>query len=175
MRTLAAALLPLALLCACQRKPATPLVAPIDMKAPPAPVEPYGFDIALSLSPAAKAKLERIHEKIEAGAYYYGMPNAEGKKHADEEGQIDLGSDKPQADPDATTIHVSGASFDTAKLSELDGDPLVLVNVYTARKAAKDNLLDCGIFEDTVRKAKVAPVNIACKLIYPDPKQGGAQ
>lgn len=174
-KIVAAALLPLLLLCACQRKPAPPPVAPVDMKTPPAPVEPYGFDIALTLSPAARAKLERIHEKVEVAAMYSGLPTETGQSKADDVGQVDLGADRVQVEPAATTVHVSGAGLDKAKLQYVNGDPLVLVNIYTARKAAKDNLLDCGIFEDTVKKAQAAPVAISCKLIYPDPKQGGAQ
>ncbi len=42
----------------------------------------------------------------------------------------------------------------------------VLINVYTARKTTQDNLIDCGIFEDTLAKAQASqPIPIACKMI----------
>lgn len=168
----AAALL---LLCQCSPKPAPPPVKPVDMKAPPAAVEPYGFDIALTLSPAAKAKLDRMHEKVQVSAWYSGLPNAASKARAEEDGQIQIGADEPVIEPGTATVHIPGTGLDTSKLQYLDGEPLVLINVYTARKVAEDNLLDCTIFEDTIKKAQAAPVPITCKLIEPDPRQGGAQ
>ncbi len=151
------------------------LIKPVDMKAPPASLEPYAFDIALTLSPAAAAKLARIHEKVEVAAMYSGAPRTPKSTMADDDGQVDLGADRPQFEPVSATVHIPGTGLKTANLQDINGDPIVLVNVYTARKADKDNLLDCGIFEDTIRKAQAQPVQIACKLIYPDPKQGNQQ
>ena len=177
------ALAPLALLlCQCDPGPGTAkgehgdrvdLVAP----PPPPPVAdtPYAFDIALTLTPAAKAKLERLHEKIGVSAWYSGLPNAAGKPKAEEDGQVEFGADEPVVEPETRLVHISGGGLDTGRLKYIAGDPLVLINVYSARKAAADNLLECTIFEDTIKKAQAAPVAIGCKLIEPDPEQGHAQ
>ena len=159
------ALLPLALLlCQCSPRTAAP-PARIEPAATPALAAPYGFDIALALSPKARALLAARKEKVVAAAMYYGSPNAAGKAKADEVGQIDMGADRPQADAVDGTIHITGSGLDKSALGDIDGEPMVLVNVYSARLSGPDNLLDCGIFEDTIRKARAAPVAIACKLI----------
>ncbi len=151
----------------------------VDLVAPPPPPPmadtPYAFDIALTLTPAAKTKLERLHEKIGVSAWYSGLPNAAGKPKAEEDGQVEFGADEPVLEPDTSLVHIPGGGLDTSRLKYIKGDPLVLINVYSARKAAADNLLECTIFEDTIRKAQTAPVAIGCKLIEPDREQGGAQ
>ncbi|MGQ0671817.1 MAG: hypothetical protein ACT4N2_02890 [Hyphomicrobium sp.] len=56
--------------------------------------------------------------------------------------------------------------FDAAKAATyVDGPPRALINVFTARKTQELNLIDCGIFEDTLEKAAKATIAISCKLI----------
>lgn len=172
-------LLPLALLlCQCNPGPGPAKGEHddrVDLVAPPPP--PHGFVVDVQLSPAAKAQLDALGEKVEISAWYYGLPNAAGKKviPPDSDGQFDLGNRDVVLNPGERNTLIRGDALDESKLKYIDGEPLVLVNVYTARKVAKDNLLDCGIFEDKVTKAQAAPIPIACKLIYPDPKQNNAQ
>lgn len=170
-------LLPLALLLSqCDRGPGPAKGEhgdPVDLVAPPPP--PNSFTVDVQLSPAARARLDRLGEKVEIKAMYYGLPNAAGKPKADEDGQIDLGSRTMDIDPGQRDMMIRGDALASGRLNLVDGEPKVLINVYTARKVAQDNLLDCGIFEDTIAKAQEKPIAIACKLIYPDPEQGNAQ
>ncbi len=53
-----------------------------------------------------------------------------------------------------------------AQLSRVQGSRLdLLVNVYSPRLSSTGNLLDCGIFQNTVQAAAASPVQIACTPI----------
>ena len=47
------------------------------------------------------------------------------------------------------------------------GAPQVLVNVFTARMAHEDNLINCGIYEGPISMAQAKAVDIRCDLIEP--------
>jgi hypothetical protein len=64
------------------------------------------------------------------------------------------------------TAHFAAASFDEKQLGLIEkGEPQVNINVYSARKASQDNVLDCGMFQDTLQVAAQEPIKIECKLI----------
>lgn len=141
--------------------------APPTAQQPPAPPAPLaqGFTINLTFSPKAAARLAELKEQVIVDAMYYGQPQPGFEpKEAGDVG-VDLGSTQNTIPP------VNGAtqfapSFDAAKLAkEVKGEPRVLVNVYSARLAHPDNLLSCGIYDDTVSAAAAAAPAIACALI----------
>ena len=126
------------------------------------------FKVAVSLTPKAAARLAHPHETIVVSAYVYGEATPKGvKRHlADEMDQIDFGKEQYIEIPGAGVAQVPGVRYDKTKLAYIDGGKLlVLVNVYSGRRSAKDNLIECGIFEDSVALAAKAPIPIACKLI----------
>ena len=74
--------------------------------------------------------------------------------------------------PEELELRVPGvARFGSRKLNEAlldyfhDRKPEVLINVFSGRRSSKDNLLDCGIFEDNVYLAVKQGVSINCELI----------
>lgn len=128
------------------------------------------FDLVLTLSPAALAELTKIHEQVTVAAMYAGQPTKEAqkKKIDDEIGEVNLGSEEITRPMTAATAKVSftGKGFEAKKLKWVTpGTAKVLINVYSARKANDDNLLDCGLFEDTLAVAAAKPIEISCKLI----------
>lgn len=128
------------------------------------------FDLVLALSPAALTELTKIHEQVTVAAMYAGEPTKEAqkKKVDDEIGEVNLGSEEITRPMTAATAKVSftGKGFDAKKLKWVKpGTAKVLINVYSARKANDDNLLDCGIFEDKLTVAATQPIEIFCKLI----------
>jgi hypothetical protein len=42
---------------------------------------------------------------------------------------------------------------------------MVLVNVVSARLSSPDNLLACGVLEDSLAKARAKPIAIFCKTL----------
>ncbi|NLH83080.1 MAG: hypothetical protein GX458_19890 [Phyllobacteriaceae bacterium] len=128
------------------------------------------FDLVLSLSPAALAELTKIHEQVTIAAMYAGEPtkDAQKKKIDDEIGEVNLGHEEITRPMTASTTTVSfvGKGFDAKRLKWVKpGTAKVLINVYSARKVNDDNLLDCGLFEDTYAAAAAKPIEISCKLI----------
>ena len=103
----------------------------------------FGFQVQVALSPKAAALLQSKHESIVVSAMYFGDPKPGAMKHADEMGQIDLGTEDvtiPGADGTAT---ITGGRV-IAKALAWRAKPQVLINVYTARRSDPNNLLDCA-------------------------------
>jgi hypothetical protein len=136
---------------------------------PAAPASPYAFAVQLTLTPRAAEKLVATKERIIVAGMYWGAPNAAGKPASDAMGQIPLGEDLVEVAPENAIITVPAAKFNPDQLANVEGAPQVLVNVYSARNAHEDNLLDCGIYEGPVSMAQKQPVDIRCDLInWPD-------
>ena len=124
----------------------------------------YGFKVQVALTPKAAALLASKHESIEVAAMYFGDPKPGAEKHADEMDQINLGDERVVIPGANGTATITGTKV-IARALAWTVKPQVLINVYTARKASPDNLIDCGIFQDDVTKAQAAPIQIACKVI----------
>ncbi len=98
--------------------------------------------------------------------YLYGFPiQGTPKQDVDHVGQIDMGEVKKEIAPGAT------ATFDRVKLNQammkwIDSQgPQLLINVYSGRKSSPNNLLDCGIYEGSLKAIQGQSIPIACKLI----------
>ncbi|MCE1235736.1 MAG: hypothetical protein LWW93_05195 [Hyphomicrobiales bacterium] len=150
------------------------LAAVVLLAAAPAPsfaAEPTpNFSVVVTLSAEARADLTRRKEQVTVAAMYSGEPTREAtKKKIDNEiGEVDLGHEElTRPIPGGKeTFAFAGKAFDAKRVKWIKpGAASVLINVYSARKAADDNLLDCGIFQDTVTLANSKPIEIACKLI----------
>lgn len=165
MRTLIPVLLCISPLAACQSgyvPPAMPL-AEYQAAAP----GPYPFDVQLKLSAETKQRLADLKEEVTVSAMFFGEPNAAGKKHADEMDQINLGDDSVNVPPVDQTVRITGVNLDKKALAWIEGEPMLLINVYTARKADENNLIDCGIFQDPIKLAQAKPIVIECSLLPP--------
>jgi hypothetical protein len=125
-----------------------------------------GFSVRVTLSDKADKLLTAQKETIIVAAYFSGSPKpGTPKKYLSEIGQIDLGEAHVEVAPGEI------AKFGTIRmrqdsLSYVDKDgPQLLINVYSGRKSSKDNLLDCGIYEDAIAPIEGKTIPIACKLI----------
>jgi hypothetical protein len=144
-----------------------------DVPAAPPTTQKSGFDVAISLSPKAAAKLAAMHESIAISADYYGEATDEAiKRHLDNhQGEVNLGAGEERHEIPGTggTSHFVPPPGDPEKLKYVTGGKMkVLINVFTARHVSEDNLLDCGLFEDTVELAERDTIKISCKLIRGD-------
>ena len=125
-----------------------------------------GFTVNVSLSPQAASRLAQLAEPITMSALYYGEPTRAARRHADEMGQIDLGTDE-------MTIPGSGgaAQFTLRALDRKhvvwgrNKDVKLNINVYTARHSDPNNLIACDFFDDSLSLALAHPINVGCKLI----------
>jgi hypothetical protein len=126
---------------------------------------PPKFDVKLTLSPAALKKLAGMGEQVTVAAMYSGEPTKAGEKKAIE-GEINLGEENVTRKPAAaTTYPFVGKGFKSADLKWVKpGTARMLINVYSARMVADDNLLECELWNstlDTIPK----PLDIGCRLI----------
>ncbi|HEY4987992.1 MAG TPA: hypothetical protein VII39_15365 [Bradyrhizobium sp.] len=140
-------------------------VAVLALAIPAAQGAGFGFTVDVSLSPKAAATLKARGEGIVVSAMYSGEPIPSKMSKADEMGMIDLGNEDVTIAGANGRAVITGSKVATAHVGWVKAVG-VLINVYTARKTTQDNLIDCGIFEDTVTKAQATqPIVIACKII----------
>jgi hypothetical protein len=123
------------------------------------------FSIAVKLSPKAQKQLESIHESIKVIAYFDGdaLPGL-GRYNAPFR-DVFLGEDEKLVD--ASDI----AAFGDTKISLRNWNRLsnkdyfVTINVVSARKHSKNNLLDCGVPEDRISTFQGKTTDVSCWLI----------
>ena len=125
-----------------------------------------GFDVAVKLSPRAKAELLARSETIIVDVSFIGGPKAgTPTRYVGQDGQvIGLGDQRVEVAPGATA-RFGHLLADRVALSYVEGAPEVLVNVYSGRKSSKDNVLDCGVYEGPLSTVADSVVPIDCKLI----------
>lgn len=129
--------------------------------------EKFSFDVNVTLSEKALAKLKAQNEGIIVAASYYGDPKPSARKHADEAGRIDLdaGDEKVELPGNGGRATVTGGKVDSTRLAWLSGPVQVNVNVYSARKAGDDNLLSCDFIDGALADVVKTPVTLHCALI----------
>lgn len=121
--------------------------------------------VDVSLSKAAAAKLAATHEAIGVSASFSGEPTAAGRSAAAEDGQIGFGMVE-QSLAKAGRVRLAPPAFDPARLALItQPEPRVNINVYSARKALPNNVLECDLFEGSLRTALRKPIAVRCKLI----------
>ncbi len=126
---------------------------------------PYAFSVDVTLTPAAARKLASIHETVAVQAFYAGLP-APGAQ-ATPGGEVDLGSEKLELTPPQGRATFTGSVISDRDLKTISGKPRVLINVFSGRHAAPDNLLDCTIFEAEIAAAQTRTPHITCDVIKP--------
>jgi hypothetical protein len=130
-----------------------------------ASTEDFSFDVHISLSERAAAKLIALSEGMVISASYSGDPVPAANKHEDEIGQIDLGVKDVRMPGKDQTVHVAGDHVNRNRLSWIQGPVLLNVNVYSARRSGPDNILACDIFDGRLQDAIRQPVSLHCSLI----------
>lgn len=169
-------------LTACQREAATdtsstPASTPVaTAAATPQPVEaaPNAFNVEIKLSPAARERLTSQRESLIATAEYFGYPSAQAQaQHVPGSGNPWLTLHRAQVELEGTqldgtpTARFLAVTLDPRQLAWTDapGTPQVNINVYSGRRSSPDNLLDCGMFQDTLAIAVRTPIEVSCTLI----------
>ncbi len=123
------------------------------------------FSIAVKLSDKARQELQRMQESVLVIAYFDGDPlPGQGRYNAPFR-DVYLGKDQKLVDDQNV------ATFDTTKISQSNWDRLankdyfVTVNVVSARRASKNNLLWCGVPEDRLSTFAGKTTEVSCTLI----------
>ena len=134
---------------------------------PAAAAADYGLVVDVTLSPKAQAELRRRNEAITVLAVYYGDPVPSKMYLNTPEGGIGIGTEW------VTIPGRSGRAVVTGRKVERDHVGWVksidvLINVVSARRSDKNNLLDCAFFEGPLAQAQRKPIPISCRLIDGD-------
>src|SRR5689334_15479018 len=127
------------------------------------------YKVRVTFTPGAEEKLRTLGEKVTIANMFYGLPRDGAPASAsDDSGQVQLGEVMRDIAPQDQIVTIAEPTLDAAKLAHIEGKPMLLINVYSARQKAPDNLLNCGIFDDGLAKAEAAPIEIECDLIEPE-------
>ncbi|MGA0531041.1 hypothetical protein [Hansschlegelia sp. KR7-227] len=139
-----------------------------------AAASPFGFVVQVSLSPKALAKLSAISESVTVSSFYHGKASKKptaaditrAEADGEEPGQIELPGDTVTMPAVGGVANMPARGVTAADAAAYGRNPVhVNVNVFSARKAAEDNLLDCDLFDDRLAVARAKPVIITCRLI----------
>jgi hypothetical protein len=127
--------------------------------------EPFAFQVKVSLSAKAAATLQHRDEGIVISASYSGKPRPSAKPHADQIGQIALGTQNVEIPGKPATVIVNGSKVKRGHLAWIRGPVLLNVNVYSARRSGPNNILACDFFDGRFHSTLHRPVQIHCSLI----------
>jgi hypothetical protein len=123
------------------------------------------FAIAIAPSPQAEKRLQDLHESIKVLAMFDGDPlPGQGHDNAPMR-DVYLGSDEKLVD----TNNI--AKFSSTKISQrhwnqlADKDYYVTINVFSARKTYKNNLLDCDLLDKHISTFAGKTIEVHCRLI----------
>ena len=125
-----------------------------------------GFKVTVTYSQKAMETLVARKETVIVAGYLYGFPKqGTPKRLVDEIGQVDLGEVKQEVVPGATAVFGT-IKPDSALVKWLDNQGLqLLINVYSGRKSSQNNLIDCGLYEGSLKDVQGQSIPISCKLI----------
>ncbi|MFW7355193.1 MAG: hypothetical protein ACODTL_04495 [Brucella sp.] len=126
-----------------------------------------GFDVAISLSDKAVAKLASDNETIIAFASYYGDPKKSAAKHVNEIGLISLSPSDETVEIAGTggKVHISGGKVEVKRIDWVNGPVKVNLNVASGRKAGPDNILNCDFIDGALSQVRKRPITLHCSLI----------
>ena len=146
-------------------EPASTSLKDVPLNAPPivAPVT-----VNVSLSPKAEAQLASTGETIVVEAIYAGDPAPGVTVETNEFGLVDMG--KAQKELKAGGIvKFEEDVIDKAMLPKVTGQPQIMLNIRSGKKASPTNVLACPFYWDSVKVASAKTVDIACKLLSEAP------
>jgi hypothetical protein len=124
-----------------------------------------GYSVSVTLSDKARKLLTDHKETIIVASYFTGSPKPGTPRKYSEMGEVALGHVDVEIQPGGIA-KFGPVKLNQAMLSYVDRNgPQLLINVYSARKSSRDNLLDCGIYEGALEPIESKTIPIACKLI----------
>lgn len=151
----ALAILPLALLLSqCEQKPSGP--------------SPYAFDVTLDITPEAAEVMKARNSHFVVAALYFGRAKPEARARANAQGRIKLGYEQIGLGQGATRLHLPVETFDEALLADINGEPQVMINVFSAGDVgARDDLARCKTFTGYLKTVKTQPPVLSCDINRP--------
>ena len=96
------------------------------------------FQVVVSPSPKAAARLASLGESITVAAMFHGELARAARSLADSTGQINLGREEVVMPGERGVASMTGNGIDPAKAALVRGRVQVLINVYSARKVDAD-------------------------------------
>lgn len=125
---------------------------------------PYATSVRIAYTPMAHAAMVQAKDSIVVNAYYYGDPTPRAASRADELHRLALSDERYGWTKDAHLVQIDGR-VDTSLLSEIRGEPQLMVHAYSVRSdAVQDELLHCKTWIGTVKESQARPPLIACEL-----------
>lgn len=127
----------------------------------------FGYDVALSFTPAAVEKVTKRGDAVTISALYYGNATPASVSLADpSDGTIHLNTDTLAVEPKDQTVHMTGDGVKVPNFDKITGKkPLVQLTVFASKAGKKDPAIACSVFQDYVASAQAAPVKIRCDVI----------
>jgi hypothetical protein len=124
------------------------------------------FQVVISLSPAAAAKLTATGQSITVPAEFYGDP-IDPKLRDQYQGRLDLAPEEDVILNGAGTANFAAPQVDPSKLALVRGGTVeVAIDVSSGNHVNEDNLLACDTYMDqSVQAAAAQPIHLNCKLI----------
>jgi len=125
----------------------------------------FAFDVEISLSDRAAARLKMRNESIVVSAYYSGAPKPSAERHTNQIGTIDLGTENVEVIGAAGLVRVTGTKIDIDRLEWIKGPVMVNVNAYSGRHSSPDNILACDFFDGKLSSVVRKTPTLHCSLI----------
>lgn len=126
------------------------------------PLPAAAFELSLTFSDRAAAELAGRGEMVTVSAFFSGEPAPGATLPVDEMGQIFIAAEEYTLWPMPQRV-VLGSGLNSPAAAQVV-EPLVNVNVYTARFTDENNLIDCGLVDGPVASL-TAPQAVHCRLI----------
>ncbi|MGA0540302.1 hypothetical protein [Neotabrizicola sp. VNH66] len=124
---------------------------------------PSTVTVEITFSEKALAELTSRGEAVTVSGYWMGDPAPGATLPVNEIGTIFLLTEDLTLWPGPVTVTL-GSALASAPVDQVV-EPMLNVNVYSARWTSDDNLLDCGLVDDLLSKLTAAPQKMQCKLI----------
>jgi hypothetical protein len=129
------------------------------------PPNPNGFTVKLVLSNHAREALLKNKETIiMVGDVTGDSKPRTPERFRDGNGELDLGMFTREISP-GQDIQVNHVELRRVAVPYLEGEPRLLINLFSGRKSSKDNLLDCNIFQGALASALNKHLSLNCWLI----------
>ena len=127
------------------------------------------IQVEVVLTPAARTELSAKSETIIVEAVYGGDPTPAAAAQVNEFGLVPLGKTEQPLPAAGGKAGFSEEEIDRKRLELIVGQPQVMFNVRSARKAVPKNLLSCELYWNSVQAASASPIQIPCRLLSEPP------
>ena len=125
----------------------------------------FAFDVAVTLSDKAAARLKMRNESIIVSADYSGDPKPGAEGRANQIGMINLGVENVEVIGAEGRVRITGTKIDIKRLDWIKGPVMLNVNLDSGRHSSPDNILACDFFDGKLSAAVHKTPTLQCSLI----------